>query len=321
MASPPVKKFHGRRAGRADPPGDHVRDSRGVRGSAMTNPAPAFAARPASLLGDSPWRNYSCKLGEFNAFAEPELRRLIAGAGLKPGMRILDAGCGAGDALPWLLEEAGPSGSVIGLDLSTAHVQAAGRYTGARIQVVQGDLLDAPIATKSVDFIWCVNTINHLRDPAHGVRQLAALLRPGGRIALGQSALLPDMVFAWDSKLERATNEAVHSYYRDRYSLTEGDLKAVRALLGILRAANLQNVTVQTILIERVSPVDQVTERYLRNTLFRDTWGERLRPYLSSEDYAELVRLCDPHQEQFALRRADFHFLQSFSLAVGNIQP
>jgi SAM-dependent methyltransferase len=275
----------------------------------------------SALLGDSPSRNYSCKLGQFNAFAEPELRSLIAGVGLKPGMRILDAGCGAGDALPWLLDEARPSGSVIGLDLSTAHVQAAGRYTGAQIEVLQGDLLEAPVAAESVDFIWCVNTINHLGDPAQGIEQLAALLRPGGRIALGQSSLLPDMVFAWDSRLECATNEAVRRYYRDRYSLTESDLKSVRALLGILRAAKLQNVTVRTILIERVSPVDEATERYLRDTIFRDTWGERLRPYLSCEDYAALVRLCDPHHEQFALRRADFHFLQSFTLAVGNVQP
>jgi SAM-dependent methyltransferase len=275
----------------------------------------------ARLLGDTADRDYSRKLRLFNAFAEPELRSLIVGVDLKPGMRILDAGCGTGEALPWLLDEVRPTGSVIGLDLATAHVEAARQHAGAHIQVLQGDLLKVPVAAESVDFIWCVNTINHLRDPAHGVEQLAALLRPGGRIALGQSSLLPDMVFAWDSKLEWVTNEAVRRYYRDRYSLTESDLKSVRALLGILRAANLQNVTVRTILIERVSPVDEATERYLRDTIFRDTWGERLRPYLSGEDYAELVRLCDPHHEQFALRRADFHFLQSFTLAVGNVQP
>jgi len=285
----------------------------------MRSPASILSARSAGLLGDSVSRDYSRKLVHFNAFAEPELRGLIAGAGLKPGMRILDAGCGTGEALPWLLDEVRPSGSVIGLDLSTAHVQAARRYTSTHIEVLQGDLLAAPVAAESIDFIWCVNAINHLRDPAHGAEQLAALLRPGGRIALGQSSLLPDMVFAWDSRLERVTNEAVRRYYRDRYSLNERDLKSVRALLGILRAANLQNVTVRTIMIERVSPVNQATESYLRETTFRDTWGERLRPYLSAEDYAELVRLCDPEHEQFALRRPDFHFLQSFTLVMGGV--
>jgi SAM-dependent methyltransferase len=303
----------------ADPSGDHARSSRGAGTGLMTSPAPALADGSTALLGDSPSRNYSCKLGQFNAFAEPELRGLIASAGLKPGMRILDAGCGTGEALPWLLDEVRPSGSVIGLDLSTAHAQAARRYTSMHIEVLLGDLLEAPVAAESVDFIWCVNTINHLRDPVRGVVQLSALLRPAGRIALGQSSLLPDMIFAWDSRLERVTNEAVRRYYRERYSLNERDLKSVRALLGILRAANLQNVTARTILIERVSPVNQATERYLRETIFRDTWGERLRPYLCAEDYAELVSLCDPQHEQFALRRPDFHFLQSFTLVMGGV--
>jgi SAM-dependent methyltransferase len=287
----------------------------------MTNPAAALAGRFTGLLGDSVSRDYSPKLRQFNAFAERELRGLITSVGLKRGMRILDAGCGTGEALPWLLDEVGASGSVIGIDLAAAHVRAARRYTDMHVEVLQGDLLEPPVAAESIDFIWCVNTINHLRDRAHGVAQLSALLRPGGRIALGQSAFLPDMIFAWDSRLERVANEAVRRYYRDRYSLNERDLKSVRALVGLLRAADLQNVSVRTILIERVSPVDEAAERYLRDTIFRDTWGERLRPYLSDEDYAELVCLCDPHHEQFALRRADFHFLQSFTLAVGNVPP
>lgn len=273
----------------------------------------------AGLLGDTPARDYGRKLRQFNAFAEPELRRLIGAAALRPGMRILDAGCGTGEALPWLLAEVEPGGYVTGIDLAAAHVEAARQFAGASIDVQQGDLSTAAIAPASVDFIWCVNTINHLREPIEGVTRLKALLRPRGRIALGQSSLLPDMYFAWDSRLEQAVNEAVRRYYRDRYSLDERDLASVRALVGILRAANLQNVAARTVLIERVSPVDAATERYLTETIFRDTWGERLRGYLADDDHAQLVRLCDPQHPQFALRRPDFHFLQTFSLVAGEI--
>jgi SAM-dependent methyltransferase len=234
-------------------------------------------------------------------------------------MRVLDAGCGTGEALPWLLDEVNPSGSVVGIDLAAAHVDAARGYASANIEVFQDDLLTAQLAPASVDFIWCVNTINHLRNSIQAVNGLTALLRPGGRIALGQSSLLPDMYFAWDSRLERVTNEAVHQYYRDRYSLDERDLTSVRAIVGVLRAANLQNVGARTVLIERVSPVDAATERYLLETIFRDTWSERLRSYLSDDDYAELGRLCDPQHPQFALRRPDFHFLQSFTLVTGEV--
>ena len=235
-------------------------------------------------------------------------------------MRILDAGCGTGEALPWLLEQIGPSGHVTGIDLSAAHVDSARRYASRNIDVFQGDLSAAPLAPGSVDFVWCVNTINHLLEPIRGVKRLATLLRPGGRIALGQSSLLPDMFFAWDSRLERVINEAVRRYYRERYALDERDLASVRAIVGVLRAADLRNVTAQTLLIERMSPVDAATERYLVDTIFTGTWGERLRPYLSDEDFAELDKVCNPLHSQFALKRPDFHFLQTFSLAVGEIR-
>jgi SAM-dependent methyltransferase len=302
-----------------DAPGDYACSTRGARADAMSIPASAAAALSAGLLGDTPSRDYSGKLNQFNSFAEPELRRLIASVGLTPGMRILDAGCGAGRALPWLLDEIKPSGHVIGIDLAVPHVDAARLYASENIEVLQGDLLTAPLAPASIDFIWCVNTINHLRDPIHGVNRLVSLLRPRGRIALGQSSLLPDMYFAWDSRLEREINEAVRQYYRERYSVSERDLTSVRALVGVLRRANLQNVTARTVLIERVSPLDAATECYLRDSIFRDTWGERLKPYLSRDDYAELVSLCDPRDSQFALRREDFHFLQSFTLVIGEI--
>jgi SAM-dependent methyltransferase len=274
---------------------------------------------PAGLLGDTPSRDYARKLSQFNSFARPELRRLIANLGLSTGMKVLDAGCGTGEALPWLLDEVKPSGHVVGIDLAAAHAGAARRFVSEDIEVLEGDLLTAPLMPASFDFIWCVNTIHHLHDPLQGVRRLATLLRARGRIALGQSSLLPDMYFAWDSRLERVTTEAVRCYYRDRYSLDERDLTSARAIVGVLRKANLQNVTARTVLIERVSPVDAATKAYLQETIFRDTWGERLRPYLSDGDYSQLERMCDPQHSQFALRHPDFHFLQSFTLVTGEI--
>jgi SAM-dependent methyltransferase len=269
------------------------------------------------LLGDTPERDYSRKLHLFNAFAKPEIRQAIASLGLRPGMRVLDAGCGTGESLAWLQDAVDPAGTVVGIDLSAVHVSAARRNASPRIEVIQCDLLRAPLVPASFDLIWCVNTINHLRDPIKAVDHLAELLQPGGRIVLAQSSLLADMYFAWDARLERVTNEAVHHYYRDRYHLEEHDLAATRSLVGVLRRARLRNVTARTFVIERVSPVGAADEEYLLEAVFRNTWGERLRPYLSDDDFAELGRLCDPQHPQFALRRQDFHFLQSFSLVTG----
>ena len=173
------------------------------------------------------------------------------------------------------------------------------------------------LAPGSFDLIWSVNTINHLRDPAAGLGTLATLLRPGGRIAMGQSSLLPDQYFAWDSRLERLINEAVHRYYEARYGLTEWQLRGVRNLLGWMQAAGLTHVTALTSIIERVAPLKPTDEAYLLEAVFCGTWGERLRPYLASEDYAQLRRVCDPAHPSFALHRRDFHFIQTFTLIIG----
>jgi SAM-dependent methyltransferase len=272
-------------------------------------------------LGDTPARDYSSKLKLFNAFAEPELREVIASLELKKGMRILDVGCGTGEALQWLLEAVTPGGSVVGIDLAAAHVDAARLHQAPGMQIFQADLLDAPLAAASFDVVWSVNTIHHLQDPLLGVERLAALVRPGGRLAMGQSSFLPDMVFAWDSQLERLTHEAVRRYYQDRYDLDERDLTAVRSLVGLLRQAGISHVAPRTVMIERVSPLDPASEAYLLEAIFKNTWGERLRPYLSPDHYVQLGRLCDPLHREFALRRPDFHLLQSLSFVVGEVEP
>jgi len=269
------------------------------------------------LLGDTPARDYADKLARFNAYAKPELCALIKGLHLKPGMHVLDAGCGTGEALNWLLREVTPSGKVVGVDLAAAHVGAARLQAAPGIQIHQANLLEDLFEAASFDLIWCVNTVNHLTDAVRGVMHLATLLRDGGRIAVGQSSFLPDMYFAWDARLERAANDAVRRYYEDRYLIDERDLKSVRGLLGILREAGLQNVAARSVIIERAWPLDAASEAYLGEAIFRDTWGERLRPYLSPEDYAELAALCDSSGPTYALRRADFHFLQTFTLVTG----
>src|ERR1700679_1416280 len=99
----------------ADPSGNHARHSRGVCPSKMSVIQAHLSTRHDGLLGDTTVRDYSDKLSKFNAFAQPELRRLIRGLDLKSGMHVLDAGCGTGDALNWLVDEVSPLGRVVGV--------------------------------------------------------------------------------------------------------------------------------------------------------------------------------------------------------------
>jgi SAM-dependent methyltransferase len=277
----------------------------------------AKACEMPGLLGDTVERNYVQKLKSFNNFAQREIRQAIGSLGLRPGMRVLDAGCGTGDSISLFHDAVTDEGIVVGMGLATAHTAAARAKAAAGTLILQADLCRAPLMSASFDLVWCVNTINHLRDPLAGLAELKRLLREGGRIALAQSGFLPDMYFAWDSRLERVVNEAVRQYYRDRYRVDEHDLTAIRALVGLLRRAHLDNIQVRTFVIERVFPLREEDELYLLETIFRDTWGVRLEPYLSADDFEQMTRLCNSEHSEFALRRPDFHFLQTFTLAVG----
>ncbi len=268
------------------------------------------------MLGDTPQRDYAEKLRLFNAFARPELCEAIEALSVQAGSRVLDAGCGTGEALGWFHQSMQGRGTVAGMDLAAAHVRAARSGAPAQALIVQGDMLRPPFADGAFDLVWAVNALNHLPNPVAGVRILAKLLRPGGRIAVGQSSLVPDMYFAWDARLEKKVNEAVRAYYRERYGRSEREFTAVRSLVGWLQQAGLRRVSVRTRMIERTSPLSDADERYLLHAIFRGTWGERLRGYLGHDDFETLTRLCDPEDEAYALRRRDFHFLQSLTIAV-----
>jgi len=271
-----------------------------------------------TLLGDTPQRTYTTKLDLFNRFAEPELRLAIAGLGLRPNDTVLDAGCGAGLITAWLAEQV-PGGLAVGLDLATAHIQHAARRpeSGLPLTLAQGDMVDLPFEAASFDLVWSSNAINHLRHPVDGLKTIARFLKPGGRLALGQSAFLADMVFAWDARLEKEVTLAVRRYYRDKYNLDERDTAHVRNLLGWLKQAGLNQVTAQTIIIERAAPLSEADIVYFVEGVFKGYWGHRVQPYLSAEDWAELEQLCDPASPHFAPRRPDFHHLQTFTLVTG----
>jgi len=113
---------------------------------------------------------------------EHALRR----AGLRPGMRVLDVGCGPGDVSFVAARLVGPTGSVLGVDAADEIIEVArARATEKGLswvgfeQATIGEIaLDAP-----VDAVVGRLILMHLPDPAAALRQLAGLVRPGGVIA------------------------------------------------------------------------------------------------------------------------------------------
>ena len=116
---------------------------------------------------------------------EPQMAPLYDAAldALAPltGLRVLDAGCGAGLALSKAAER---GAEVAGLDASANLLEvAAERTPAADLQV--GDIDSIPHTDESFDVVTAFNSIQYAIDPAQAVAELARVCRAGGRVAIG----------------------------------------------------------------------------------------------------------------------------------------
>ncbi len=124
----------------------------------------------------------------------PAYAAAVADLGLREGDRVLDAGCGTGRALTPLRAAVGPSGVVVGADLTPDMLQAAvraGRDRDGRLLLT--DVTALPLRAGSLDAVFGAGLISHLPHPAENLRELARVVRPGGTLALfhpiGRAAL------------------------------------------------------------------------------------------------------------------------------------
>jgi len=107
-------------------------------------------------------------------------RRLAAREVVWPGDRVLDACCGTGD-LAIAAERRG--GKVVGLDFSERMLERARRKSGT-IEWVKGDALALPFAEGEFDVATVGFGVRNLDDLEGGLRELARVLRPGGKVAV-----------------------------------------------------------------------------------------------------------------------------------------
>ncbi|MET9564209.1 class I SAM-dependent methyltransferase [Streptomyces tauricus] len=124
----------------------------------------------------------------------PAYKAAVSELGLREGDHVLDAGCGTGRALPALRDAVGPSGAVLGADLTPAMLEAAVRAGRDRAgQLLLADVSRLPLRAQSLHAVFAAGLIAHLPNPAENLRELARVVRPGGTLALfhpiGRAAL------------------------------------------------------------------------------------------------------------------------------------
>ena len=117
----------------------------------------------------------------------PGTRHLLDLAGLRRGMRVADLGCGVGTVTRMLAEMVGPEGHVVGIDVSADQLEEAGermkRDGVTNTTFVEASATDTGLPRASFDLVYCRFLLLHLADPDACLREMRALLVPGGIVA------------------------------------------------------------------------------------------------------------------------------------------
>ncbi|HEX5018894.1 MAG TPA: methyltransferase domain-containing protein [Actinomycetes bacterium] len=125
-----------------------------------------------SVLRSHEWRT----IANSAAYLEPHLR---------PGVSLLDVGCGPGTITAEFADRVAPDGSVLGIDASSDVIAlATEKQARPNLTFAVGDVYALDAADDSYDIVHAHQVLQHLGDPVAALVEMRRVCRPGGVVAV-----------------------------------------------------------------------------------------------------------------------------------------
>ena len=200
-----------------------------------------------------------------------ERGQMIRDLQLEPGSFVVDAGCGPGLWTPLLAEAIGPSGHILGVDISaealvTAQQRSYGKPYRRQVQYKCAMLEQLPIPLGSADVIFSANVSQYLPDPVDTFAAMGRYLARGGRLVIKDIDFGTMRFHNIDTGLQARVFQARERWERERIDqgFTFEDSWVGSKLAGYLRAAGYEDVQERSYRILRKYPLPAEFRFYLQ---------------------------------------------------------
>ncbi|MFL5656919.1 MAG: methyltransferase domain-containing protein [Ktedonobacteraceae bacterium] len=200
-----------------------------------------------------------------------ERGQMIRDLQLEPGSFVVDAGCGPGLWTPLLAEAIGPSGHILGVDISvdalvTAQQRSYGKPYRRQIQYKCAMLEQLPIPLGSADVIFSANVSQYLPEAVETFAAMGHYLARGGRLVIKDIDFGTMRFDNIDTGLQARVFRARELWERERVDqgFTFEDSWVGSKLAGYLRAAGYEDVQERSYRIVRKYPLPAEFRFYLQ---------------------------------------------------------
>ncbi|MET9604969.1 methyltransferase [Streptomyces sp. NPDC006512] len=296
--------------------------------------APGHGSGPGHVHGhdhgtDIDWAAMTAQLETNGELQLPLLRRTAARLGellgpRTPVRRVLDIGSGPG-VMTCVLAEAFPQAEVVAVDGTPAlldHTLARAERLGlhGRITTSHAELPEGLAGLGAADLIWSSKAVHHLGDQQAALDGLAALLRPGGVLAVAEAGLpmrfLPRDIGIGAPGLQARLDATLEHWFAAMRAELPGSTSVTEDWPAMLGRAGLGPVGAFTDLLDLPAPLGEPARAFLHGhlTRLRDNTDDE---YLDAEDRKTLDALVDPESAEGILRRPDAFLLSAATVFTG----